>query len=90
MIKITRNEYGNHFVSGLPFVQFIPETKLYRKKTLTRAVQMLEPFSVETLEGTMEGNAGDWLMIGIKGEMYPCDADVFEMTYEKVDKHEKS
>lgn len=85
MIQITRNEYGNHFVDGKPFVQSIPKTALYRKRTLTSAVQMHEPFSVETLEGTMQGKAGDWLMIGIKGEMYPCDADVFAETYEIAD-----
>lgn len=27
---------------------------------------------------------GHWIVRGIKGELYPCDPDVFEMTYEKV------
>jgi hypothetical protein len=28
---------------------------------------------------------GDWVLRGIKGEFYPCAADVFEATYEPVD-----
>jgi hypothetical protein len=27
---------------------------------------------------------GDWIIQGIKGEFYPCRADVFETTYEEV------
>lgn len=28
---------------------------------------------------------GDWIIKGIKGEFYPCKADVFEATYEPAD-----
>lgn len=27
----------------------------------------------------------DMLIIGLKGEIYPCKKDIFEMTYERVD-----
>ena len=40
---------------------------------------------IETLEGVMKANKGDWIIKGVKGELYPCKPDVFEMTYEKVD-----
>lgn len=39
---------------------------------------------VATLEGEMFGLLGDWLIKGVKGEIYPCKADIFELTYEKV------
>ena len=39
------------------------------------------PLVVETMEGTMRGKSGDWLMVGVNGEMYPCDKDIFEKTY---------
>jgi len=39
---------------------------------------------VETLEGVMRGNVGDWLITGVKGEKYFCKPDIFEMTYEPV------
>lgn len=35
-----------------------------------------------TLEGVMQGDHGDWLIRGVKGEFYPCKADIFEATYE--------
>ncbi|VIG07060.1 gp9 [Clostridioides difficile] len=40
---------------------------------------------LETLEGTMRANKGDYIIQGVKGEIYPCKADIFEMTYEKVE-----
>jgi hypothetical protein len=40
---------------------------------------------VNTLEGQMQANAGDYIIKGIKGEFYPCKPDIFEKTYELVD-----
>ena len=40
---------------------------------------------IETLEGTMAANEGDYIIKGVNGEFYPCKPDVFEKTYEKVD-----
>ncbi|WP_131038457.1 hypothetical protein, partial [Clostridioides difficile] len=40
---------------------------------------------LETLEGTMRANKGDYIIQGVKGEIYPCKADIFEMTYQKVE-----
>ena len=28
---------------------------------------------------------GDWIIRGVKGELYPCKPDIFEATYERVD-----
>lgn len=39
---------------------------------------------VHTLEGFHIISHSDWLITGIKGEKYPCRADIFEATYEKV------
>jgi len=36
---------------------------------------------IETLEGTMRADAGDWIIKGVKGEFYPCKPDIFEQTY---------
>jgi hypothetical protein len=38
--------------------------------------------SIYTLEGIMRANVGDWIIKGVKGEFYPCRADIFEATYE--------
>lgn len=40
---------------------------------------------INTLEGCMTANEGDWLIKGIKGELYACKPDIFEATYEAVD-----
>lgn len=39
---------------------------------------------VRTLEGTMRGDIGDYIIKGIKGEMYPCKSDVFLESYDEV------
>lgn len=41
--------------------------------------------SIGTLEGQQLISWGDWIIQGVKGELYPCKPDVFEMTYEKVE-----
>lgn len=53
----------------------------FRKVAVTYAVQIDEPFEVDTLEGLHTGKAGDWLAVGAEGEMYPIDAAIFEQTY---------
>ena len=39
---------------------------------------------IATLEGIMKVSLGDYVIRGVKGEFYPCKADIFEMTYDKV------
>ena len=39
---------------------------------------------VETLEGEMRCNPGDWIIRGIRGEFYPCKPDIFDATYQRV------
>ena len=40
---------------------------------------------INTLEGVMIAKAGDYIIKGIQGEIYPCKPDIFEQTYESVD-----
>jgi hypothetical protein len=39
---------------------------------------------IKTLEGIMRGEYGDYIIQGVKGEIYPCKPDIFEMTYELI------
>lgn len=39
---------------------------------------------IATLEGEMEAVCGDMIIQGVKGEIYPCKPDIFEMTYERA------
>lgn len=36
---------------------------------------------INTLEGLMRANRGDYVIKGVKGEIYPCKPDIFEATY---------
>ena len=40
---------------------------------------------IPTLEGHMFAEIGDWIIQGVKGEIYPCKPDIFEMTYEGLE-----
>ena len=40
---------------------------------------------IPTDEGIMTANVGDWIIRGVKGEIYPCKPDIFEQTYERID-----
>lgn len=41
--------------------------------------------SIETLEGVMKANVGDYIIKGVNGEFYPRKPDIFEKTYDKAD-----
>ena len=58
--------------------------KAIKKPIPIRCIQIQEPFSVETKEGMLSGSPGDYLMIGVKGEMYPCSKEIFEETYDII------
>lgn len=61
-------------------------TKKYRKKPVViEAYQTDKVMYIETLEGTMKADAGDYIITGIKGDQYPCKPDIFEQTYELVE-----
>lgn len=40
---------------------------------------------IKTLEGDMVAEPGDWVIKGVKGELYPCKADIFAATYDPVE-----
>jgi hypothetical protein len=41
---------------------------------------------INTLEGNMHAAVNDYIIKGIKGEFYPCKPEIFEASYEKVEK----
>ena len=43
---------------------------------------------VKTLEGRHIATPGDWIIRGVKGEIYPCKPDIFAMTYDPVDEQD--
>jgi hypothetical protein len=65
-----------HCAGGEPVIPF------GTKPTITRNDD--GSVNIETLEGNMRAEVGDWLLCGVKGEFYPCKPDIFEATYEAV------
>lgn len=43
-----------------------------------------DKMKIPTLEGEMIANPRDWIIRGVKGEIYPCKPDIFAATYEPV------
>lgn len=43
---------------------------------------------IKTAEGLMESKPGDWIIRGVKGELYPCKPEIFAMTYDPVDEQD--
>jgi hypothetical protein len=59
---------------------------LYRKKPMVvEANQTQEPKYIETLEGTMYAQPGDYIVKGIHGDIYPVKESIFLATYELVE-----
>jgi hypothetical protein len=57
--------------------------KSMKKQVQIHSKQINEPFQVVSLEGNYKnGKAGDYLMRGIQGELYICDKEIFEQTYD--------
>lgn len=81
MKRIVRDAAGNQEI------MFDVTLKQYRKRPVVVFASLMdEEFEVETLEGVMHGNAGDYLICGVKNELYPCKPDIFEATYDPVAK----
>lgn len=57
----------------------------FRKKPVViQAVQAEVVTHIETLEGVMRAEPGDWIITGVKGERYPCKPDIFALTYDPL------
>jgi hypothetical protein len=39
---------------------------------------------IDTLEGDMLANVGDYIIKGVAGEFYACKPEIFALTYENV------
>lgn len=60
--------------------------KFRKKPVIIDAIKTYVEVKIETLEGTMTANPGDYIVTGVNGEKYPVKPDIFWKTYEPVDK----
>lgn len=80
-IMMWAHSYGVEEVEYHPFLadRYRGDPKVY--------VAHPDPYMrIATLEGVTTASVGDWIIRGVKGEFYPCKPDVFESTYEAVEK----
>lgn len=70
--------FKQHILPDLIFKEAI------KKPIPIKCFQINEPFEVETLEGKMKGKKGDWLMVGVNNELYPCDKNIFKKSYNLI------
>lgn len=68
---------GDNFDEIREFVKGQPLTLYKNTYGLTRLV-------VETLEGDMRAEVGDYIICGVRGEYYSCKPDIFSETYEVI------
>jgi hypothetical protein len=54
------------------------------KATATPGASNTIGLLIPTLEGLMTARENDFVIRGVKGEIYPCKPDIFEQTYEPV------
>lgn len=58
------------------------------KQWATKEMPIAVALDITTLEGVMHAKEGDYLIKGIKGEIYACERSIFEESYEKLKKEE--
>lgn len=73
-------EYGK--ANGGNIVNDMPWSFSYNGHPITHENDQC--YLIPTLEGTMHMTPNDMLIIGVKGEIYPCKLDIFEATYDRV------
>ena len=61
-------------------------TFIYAGHTIVyEEVNGVDYYLIPTLEGTMRFGHNDMLITGVNGEIYPCNVDIFQKTYETVE-----
>ena len=51
-------------------------------------IVMNDEIRIRTPEGEMTASLGDYIIRGVRGEIYPCKPDIFEETYEMAEDEE--
>ena len=73
--------FGN---SG-PVLDFCTEAECARLMFKPHEHPENRTITIATLEGNMTCSYGDYIIRGVKGELYPCKPDIFAATYEPAE-----
>lgn len=75
---------GNNLKEIIDLIGLHPSAYKYTSWEEYEDVVRSDGLKIFTLEGTMFASIGDWIILGVNGEPYPCKPDIFEKTYEEV------
>lgn len=70
-----RNFVGNDLIEN--YIKHFDIERTLIKQTLTG-------IAIDTLEGTMRVDYGDYIIKDVNNEFYPCKPDIFKQTYEEM------
>lgn len=59
--------------------------KVRKKPVIVEAYQTNQVIYIDTLEGQMKAEKGDWIITGVNGEQYPCKPEIFNKTYDVLE-----
>ena len=82
-VVIEAVQYTRRFAWPDWFADAVSENKILTCGT-GKLTTPLDPCfcEIHTLEGVMTASEGDWIIKGVKGELYPCKPEIFAATYE--------
>ena len=81
--QMTREHLGN----GNSWPQWLHESWNDRNKADYHIIPCdpeVGAIAIRTPEGAMVVSFDDWILKGVKGELYPCKPDIFEATHESI------
>lgn len=84
-VEVNAVQYTRRFAWPDWFCDAVSDKKIITYNTGKFSAPGVDCFcTIQTPEGLMRANEGDWIIQGVQGEIYPCKPDIFECTYEQV------
>jgi hypothetical protein len=80
-VEIEAVQFDGTSTSKVAIRQWMDGEEYFKPMASTRDITTL---TIETLEGPMTAQPGDFIIKGIQGEFYPCKPDIFEQSYDPV------
>ena len=71
---------GNHISEVTPWIS--EALRIYDMYTPGALMRVGDMIYISTLEGVMKASPGDYIIRGLKGELYPCKPNIFNLSYD--------
>lgn len=89
-VRVTAADWNGSTFDGCPFSEsavpwIIAAIEEKRLVPICPGSTDYAEWEIATLEGKMKAGPGDWIIKGVKGEIYPCKPDIFAATYEPAE-----